>query len=256
MAKPKHSPAFREGILQPLVRGDVLVPPVRAYLNNPNFGGMTIEVPPIGKRAYDGWFHPSEHPAWAPRALMIYLVAPDLLAPRMFQASDILAMTAGSIWHAVIQHIFEEMDLVSGIEVPLEHPATNARGKADAMREGEIVEIKTMRDMLLRKIESPEDYIARFPGYYSQALEYMRMSGVRKERVLLIAVTYPFEMKEFVIEYDMLQAAEIEHRYRVAIQAAADRQLPMCSACNDDCPAKQLCKSMESAEIMRLIEGQ
>ena len=50
------------------------------------------------------------------------------------------------------------------------------------MRDGEIVEIKTMRDLLLRKIESPEDYIARFPGYHAQALDYMRMSGYRAER--------------------------------------------------------------------------
>jgi hypothetical protein len=256
MTKAKHSPAFREGILQPLVRGDVLVPPVRAYLNDPNFGGMKIEVPSIGKRAYDGWFHPSEHTDWSPRALMLYLIAPHVLAPRMFKASDILAMTAGSIWHSVIQYIFDELNLVTGIEVPLEHKATNARGKADAMRDGEIIELKTMRDMLLRKIESPEDYIARFPGYHRQALEYMRMSGVRKERVMLIAVTYPFEMKEFVIDYDMIAAHEIAQRYQIAIQAAADRQLPMCGACNDDCPVKHLCQTMDASQIMKLAEGQ
>ena len=255
MATAKHSPAFREGILSPLMRGEVLVPPLRAYLCNPNFGGMKIEVPSIGARPYDGKFHPSEHPLWAPRALMLYLVAPELLTPRMFQASDILAMTAGAVWHAIIEHCFMELGLVDACEVFFENPETNSEGRSDATRQGEIVEIKTMRDLLLRKIESPEEYIARFPGYHAQALDYMRMSGYRQERVLLIAVTYPFEMKEFVIDYDMLEANRIVTRYRQAIQAAADIQLPMCGGCNDDCPVKPLCKAMDSAAIMRLVEG-
>ena len=126
MATAKHSPAFREGILSPLMRGEVLVPPLRAYLCNPNFGGMTITVPSIGSRPYDGRFHPSEHPLWAPRALMLYLVAPELLTPRMFQASDILAMTAGSVWHAIIEHCFMELSSGHACEVHWEHPETNA----------------------------------------------------------------------------------------------------------------------------------
>ena len=73
--------------------------------------------------------------------------------------------------------------------------------------------------------------------------------------MLLIAVTYPFEMKEFVIDYDMLDAQRIANNYRQAIQAAADFQLPMCSGCNDDCPAKPLCRLMDAAAIMRLVEG-
>jgi len=255
MATAKHSPAFREGILNPLMRGEVLVPPLRAYLCNPDFGGMTIKVPSIGTRPYDGKFHSSEHPRWAPRALMLYLVAPELLTPRMFQASDILAMTAGSVWHAIIEHCFMELRLALACEVPFESVETNSKGTGDAVRDGEIVEIKTMRDLLLRKIETPEDYIARFPGYHLQAIDYMRMSGYRRERVLLIAVTYPFEMKEFVIEYDMLEAQRIDTNYRMAIQAAADFQLPMCGGCDDDCPVKPLCRSMDSAAIMRLVEG-
>ena len=54
----------------------------------------------------------------------------------MFQASDILAMTAGSVWHAIIEHCFMELNLVTSCEVRLEHPETNSAGTGDAVRDG------------------------------------------------------------------------------------------------------------------------
>lgn len=107
----------------------------------------------------------------------------------------------------------------------------------------------TMKEARLRLMTSVEEYLRLNPSYHLQANEYMRMSGIHQERVLLMSLTFPYEMKEFVIEYNHVLGAEIEQKYTRVIQDVADGRLPSCSGCraNEECPARYLCQSERGA---------
>lgn len=244
-----HSPTFRSGLAS-IKRGEILVPPLRAYLSNPDFKGFTIVVPPFEKRAPDGWFHPSTHPLWPERALWLYLVVPEMLTEEPMEHSNVLALTAGTIWHSIIEHAMMKLKLVDAVEVRFEDAGSLSKGSADGVRQEELIEIKTMKLELMRKINSPQDYIDAHPTYYAQALEYMRMSGYRSERVLLMSLTFPYEMREFVIDFNLADSQAIANKYRGVIQDAADGRVPMCDGCQGFCPAKALCKSPNAQQIL------
>lgn len=260
----KHSPAFQLG-LDSIAMGDVIIPPLRAYLANPEFRGFKIEVHGIGSRPYDGKFHPSEHPGWPVRALWLYLTAPSLLIKEPIDPSGILAMTAGSIWHAIVERSLLDLGLLVTNELKFEDPSTLSIGRADGLvapRRGEehpteIFELKTMKDVKLRKMTSVEEFIRLNYGYFLQCQEYMRMSGYRKMRFLLMALTFPFEMREFVVEYDMEVATRTADKYRQAIQAAADGDVPMCDGCktSEGCPARGVCQAASNDQIREWIHG-
>lgn len=259
-----NSPEFTTG-LRSIARGDILIPPLRAYLSDPEFRGFDVKVRGIGGRPYDGRFHPSEHPSWSVKALWLYLVAPSLLIREPLNPSAVLAMTAGSVWHGVIERSLLDIGLLVTNEVAFHDDETLGIGKADGLVKAhsgqtdpeELFEFKTMRDMILRKMNSVADFIDGHYGYYLQAHEYMRMSGYRKMRFLIMAPTMPFEMKEFVIQYDVGVAEHTAGKYRAAIQMAADKTVPICDGCKKGtfCPSRGVCESATSEQIRGWIGG-
>lgn len=240
----KTSPAFRKGIAS-IAKGDKLIAPIRAYLYNPDFQAFTVEVKGIGNRAPDYHFHPSEHPSWNDRSLYIWMTEPDLLLKEPQEPTAVLAMTAGSIWHSIIGRVLVDLGLVDQLEVFVEDKVRRTRGSMDWVAGSEVGELKTMKDQILGRINSVEDYLQRYPGYHLQANEYMRMSGLRSERVLLMALTFPYEMREFVIPYDMALGFAQEQKYERVLQAVADGRMPMCNGCvgkdRAKCPARGVC---------------
>lgn len=242
----RHSPQFRRG-LQSVMRGEVFITPIRAYLMDPKFPAFEVKVDGLGIREPDFWFHPSEHPGWSPRALYLWMTQPELLHREPMEPTAVLSMTAGSIWHAIIGHILSELGLVNALEVPIEQASLRTRGKLDGITKGnEIYELKTMKEARLRLMTSPAEYLRLNPSYHLQANEYMRVSGIHEERVLLMSLTFPYEMKEFIIEYDHRLGQETEEKYARVLQAVADGRMPSCSGCvreRDECPSRMLCKS-------------
>ena len=241
--KVSHSPDFRRA-LKSITQGELLIAPLRAYLYDPNFKGFDVKVRGIGKRDPDDWFHPSTHPSWSERALYLYVLHPEVLITEPMNPMAVLSMTAGSIWHSIIGRILcDELSIVEQLEVPVKCMETKAMGHMDGIVGDSIFEFKTAKDMALAKIGSAEDYIRRYPGYYLQAMEYMRMSGYRSERVLVMALTYPYEMREFVIEWDQAVANQTSEKYLRVRQAVADQRMPDCSGCASavECPARAMC---------------
>ena len=253
---PKHSPSFTVG-LNSILRGDILVPPLRAYLSNPEFRGFDLKIRGIGGREPDFWFHPSSHPSWAPRSLWLWMVAPQLLETEPMDPASILAMTAGSVWHAIITRAMKDLDLLASDYVKFADESSKARGEADGLlkSEAELFEFKTMKDVRLRKIESVELFIEMYPTYYLQAQEYMRMSGVHAMRFLLMALTFPFPMLEFVVPYDHAVAQATAMKYRGVLQCIADGDVPICSGCpvKEFCPSRAVCTSATSEQIRSWI---
>ena len=95
-----------------------------------------------------------------------------------------------------------------------------------------------------------DEYRRRFPEYYAQNQEYMRMSGRRMVIVLFMYMGFPWEMAEIHVPYDPAFAGAIRDKYLAVRQAAADqRDLGCCGL--KGCPAYGLCRvDMAKAEIL------
>lgn len=94
-----------------------------------------------------------------------------------------------------------------------------------------------------------DDYKRRYPTYYAQNQEYMRMSGRRMCIVLFMFMGFPWEMTEIHVPYDAAFAGGIRQKYLDVRQAAADQtDLGCCSL--KGCPAWALCRvDQAKAEI-------
>ena len=76
------------------------------------------------------------------------------------------------------------------------------------------------------------------PDYYLQAQEYLRISGKEKSIVVIVSLTYPFEMREIHVPFDPVVAGATREKFRKVIQAVADQRRPMCEcSLSNQCPA-------------------
>lgn len=235
-------------------KGEVVIPVLRAALYDPAFKSFKVKVGGFEARPPDGWFHPSTHPLWPERQLFWYLAAPERLEEEPFDPHSVMAVTQGKFWHSFIEKVGMDTGLFTGVEVKVEDPVTGARGSMDGTLPEEVFEFKTIRPSKLHKFPTlePEDpdlaawYRGYLPGYHAQGQEYMRLSGYRRHRTLLLAMDYPYEMREIVMEYDPFFAREVAEKYKRVRQAAADLRppLPCCSPFSKDakaCPARLVC---------------
>jgi hypothetical protein len=100
---------------------------------------------------------------------------------------------------------------------------------------------KTMEDLDL------DEYRRRYPEYYAQNQEYMRMSGRRMCIVLFMFMGFPWEMTEIHVPYDAAFAGQVRQKYLDVRQAAADQIDVGC--CNlKGCPAWGLCRVDKARE--------
>lgn len=259
------SPTFRR-LLSGANTGEVLVPIIQAYLWNPRFPSFEIHIEGFKPRKADGWFHPSSHPLMDERQLYYYLTEPENLLNEVFDPTSTMAVTQGHFWHEVIQMVGTETGFLRTNPEPIpginpaewfwSDPKTRARGRCDGLTnselcgEEEVWEFKTMSGQRAKKIprgrvDDPEVQQAfrdMAPEYYAQAQEYMRLSGRRRWRAVILSLEYPFPLREIVLDADPFFQREIAAKYERVIQAAAD-QRPPSSCCGKfkDCPARTLC---------------
>ena len=106
--------------------------------------------------------------------------------------------------------------------------------------------------MRLPKNTAPDDpelqeaYRKMSEVYYAQAQEYMRLSGLRRHRTVVMSMEYPFEMAEIVLNYDHAFVQGITEKYRRVRQAVADHipPQPCCAPRSKQsraCPARYVC---------------
>ena len=253
---------FRK-LLSSVTNDEVVIPVIRSALFDPNFSSFTVKVRGFHARPPDGWFHPSTHPLWPAPMLWLYIAHNEMLAPEPFDPHGTMAVTQGHFWHSFIEHVGKLAGLFnvaapcscgckSEVERAFRDEVTGARGHVDGLLPEEIFEFKTMNSMKLRRIENgspgtPEvlaSYKSLCPEYYAQAQEYMRISGYRRHRSLLLAMEYPYPMREVVMDYDYGFAAQIAEKYLAVRQAVADQRMPKCPCSMTDrraCPARVVC---------------
>ncbi len=251
----KQSPNFRR-FLKGAAGGEVAIPILRAILYDPKFKSFNIVMPDMGGRKPDNWFHPSTHPLWPERLLYYYLANADRIVPEMLDPTSTMAINQGHFWHSLIQRCLMDANYLIGQEVPVADEQTGSRGHMDGLtKDHEVFEFKTMNRTKLSKIEkgAPDDpaVLASFkemkPEYFAQGQEYMRLSGYRRWRGVILALEYPFEMREVVMDYDHIFCEQLRQKYLRVRQAVADQRPPL-ECCGTpgskvvkSCPARLLC---------------
>jgi hypothetical protein len=215
----KPSPNFRKTLASMRAK-KIVVPVIRAMAADIQMKSFSIPVEGPTKRAYDGWFHPSTHPTWTARQLYYYLTKPEALESEEMDVSSVFAISQGHFFHAMLQQLLLSNGMLKAAEVPLSDPHHNRRGHMDGDLGKEGLEIKTMNEFTIAKIETWQDLLELKPGYYAQAMDYLDMSGREAMRFVIMSTTYPFSMTEVVVPRDERYMARQRAKYREAIEAA------------------------------------
>lgn len=277
------SPTFKKfNKDEDILKGTVLIRRVHTYFNSGKFP-KHVEADLIDRhkeREPDGWFHPSTHPGWNERQLYVYLTNPGILVPRGWNYEGRMSANLGTMAHELIKEaliddgslIRPEGETCGSCGLPRkgrvkcnEHGfsdlVTMSRGHIDGMLAPEIrrpedegyggMDLKTSNEMSVRSLPNNDvEYFRRkWPYYYDQMQEYMRISGLRFFIVLFLSLGYPWQMKEVRVDYDPVRAFEIEQKYLRVREAAEESRVPS-ECCKflpgtkgmDECPAVTACR--------------
>jgi hypothetical protein len=204
-----------------------------------------------GWRAPDGWFHASTHPLASEHELWAYIAHPELITeePRSYEFE--VAVLMGTILHGFFEAALKKM----GVMVPLpaglcaacgreylpkgkpqsdryclEHGAsdlaTRSRGHLDGILNFGVqgtfgFDLKSIRPYGLKGVRDMDAgaFRDKWPKYWAQMQEYMRLTGLRKFIVLFMEWGTPWTMKEFHVEFDPVFAAQTEAKYRRVLAA-------------------------------------
>lgn len=217
-------------------------------------------------REPDGWFHPSEHPLMTERQLYYYLLKPEEWQGWRPDYTLRMSVLMGSATHDFMQMALDHLELLvkpagtclaCGRPQPAEcnehgasDPEAGSRGHLDGILkrvQGYMAgfELKTCAPGVLTKIADGdvEAYRKKWPKYYAQVQEYMRMTGLPRFVCLFLGLGNPWEMREFVIEADLAFQQRTKNKYMTARRAVELGQPPMacCPVGSNqakDCPAR------------------
>lgn len=204
------------------------------------------------QRAPDGWFHASAHPLATPRQLWLWLAGKTV--PEQMGYTSLMAVMFGSLSHAVFEAFLDWMGVSEPLAPgqcpacgrprrPLRarpsrnyctehgfiHQETRARCHLDGILvfDGERYgfDLKTIWPLGLRGSKDREavrdmdaaQFKERWPHYWAQMQECMRLSGLRRYIVLFLTMGSPWELREFHIDFDPVFAAKTEEKYRAVI---------------------------------------
>lgn len=266
------TPNFQR-VLRGLQDDQVIIPVLRAALNDPDFIGFDVRVRGWreGQREPDGWFHPSACASWSARQLTLYLQHGREMEPEQPSLSYVASVTQGSFWHHLTQRLLldqrvlrrnpgttEEDPIEQQCEVSLIDSLHNRKGHADGRMvpsDDELFELKTMNPRKIERFTNEKVLREENPyGYYSQAQDYLDMAGLPKMRYLILGMAFPYPMQEFVVHADPVFQDAQRRKYREAIDAAQEDRLPgpccgLGSAAAKSCPVRAFC------EIGRMSRG-
>lgn len=249
--KPQPSPKYRR-LIKSISHGEVIVPLIREALTDASFSPLMVKLYPPKERKPDGWFHPSTHPMWPERLLWYYLKQPQDLIPEPREPHSTIALMQGTFWHEFIGHVGMEAGIFLDKEVHVRDENTRARGNFDWLLREEIGELKTMKSSKLRLFpegdpddeEVVDNFMERFPVYYAQAMEYLRLSGYERWRCVIVALEYPFPMREIALTYDHRFGANIRDKYLRVLDAYAGEAPFFCCGGGktaQQCGARAIC---------------
>lgn len=203
------------------------------------------------QRDPDGWFHASQHPLMSDRELWLWLTGKS--EPEPMGYVSLMSVMFGSLAHAVIEAFLDWM----GVSEPLPpgdcpacgrprkalrarpsnkyctehgfaHPPTRARCHLDSILKFEDrygfdfksiypFGFKKTKDMDAIRDMDAEQFKTKWPHYWAQMQECMRMSGLRRYIVFFMTMGNPWDTREFHFDFDPDFAAATDAKYRRVI---------------------------------------
>ena len=236
-------PEFR-GIADHAAAGCLVKPLILQIFQDEDFPfQFDLHVERSGWRPPDGWFHASSHPMMSERELYAYIAHPELIEPEKMGYIGIMSTMFGTFMHEIMKAALSQTKI--WVPVPLgmckacgrlqpdecnEHGVidleTRSRGHMDGILNfGSLGthgwDLKTAKSLALARCPDMDlkYFKEKWPGYYGQAQEYMRLSGLRKFIVSFIGVGNPWTMLEYHIEFDPMDALLVEQKYKRVLAA-------------------------------------
>lgn len=266
MTISKPSPKLK-GFLRAAENDAEIIPVLHEYLASGKLPNpYTISVRGgTGDRRPDGWFHPSSHPLLTERQLYFYLTDPDFWLPEPFGYTITMSAMIGSVVHDIVETALIDLKYLikpkgvcqaCGFDQPRncrEHGAADRKTKSRGHMDGVLgiggilrgFEFKTAMPRAIQEIQNNdvEAFRKKWPYYYAQVQEYMRMTGMTSFKVIFWAMGNPWDMREFTIEADIFFQRETEVKYLAARQAVEEGVMPLAccnpgSALSKSCPAR------------------
>lgn len=227
---------------------------LRFFLDTSVEFAFDVRVTRPVRREFDGWFHASSHPVMSDRELYLYMTE----GTQREELDYISAMSVmfGTVVHGVVQEAVDRLGIAVPLpadDCPAcglpratpytratrtvrrgtkgycwEHGAcdqqTRSRGHLDAILNLQGIrgfDLKTIRPLTLMKTPDMdlEFFRQKWPGYYAQAQEYMRITGLRKFIVFFMALGNPWEMREYQFDFDPVFAYRTEQKYLRVLKA-------------------------------------
>lgn len=249
--------------------GAVVAPLLRLYLSRGDFPtGKKLDMPGMGHREPDGWFHPSSHPTMDERRLYHYLADPLRWQAEPFSFELRMSVTIGTLMHGIVQVILEDLGLwqmPKGTcpccgktygrrkgqcsEPGVSDPVLKRRGHMDGVLMTKQLgmvgyDLKTMNHFSIAKMPDMDvEYVkVKHPYYYGQMQDYMAMSGLRMMIMVFMGMGLPWHIREVQVPYDEAYVIALEAKYRrvrAALEAGHPPD-PCCSARSQtsrECPA-------------------
>jgi hypothetical protein len=268
------SPAFRR-ITSATQSGAVLKPLLHAYLFDAKWPELNLNLPAQkASRKPDGWFHPSTHPLWPERMLYYYLTEPEKLIPEPLEYMGTMSVTIGTLMHLFIQECLRDQGVLlnpeqlaaDGIatddkgEPYLVDDECGSRGHTDGITQVDVpafpqwgrqsFEFKTSNNMKLSKIEDLDldTFKEKWPDYWAQQQEYLRMSGYGLSIVLMLGMGYPWDIREFHIPADPMWQHQIREKY-LRVRAAVRHGQPPQPCCGPGSKEAKACVARAACPI-------
>lgn len=225
-------------------RGTLVKPLLHQFAMSDAVAGINIIVDRPVIRGHDGWFHASQHPLLS--AFELYQWMTSRSEPEDMSYTSRMSVMFGSCAHGIMEAFLAW----AGIAEPLpegdcpacgrpyrplrtrpdprkyctehgfRHEATRARchldsilGFGDGTRYG--WDFKTCHQFALKGVRDMDMdcFRDKWPEYWAQGQECMRLSGLRKYIFLFMTLGNPWETREFHFDFDPEFATATEQKY-------------------------------------------
>jgi hypothetical protein len=252
-------PTLTRGIAKYAAEGCLVKPVFHQWVQDDDIPfEFTVRVERPKPRPPDDWFHASAHPLATYKQLYDYLTVPQ--ERRSMDYNGRMGVMFGSLAHAVVETFLDYM----GVAVPLpagscvacglphksllaggrpgrhcsEHaavdPATRSRCHMDSILhfkpQGTFgFDLKTIKPWGKYGLDKAPDmdlefFTERWPEYWAQMQECMRLSGLRKYIVFFMSMGNPWELREYHIPYDPVFATQTEAKYLTVREHVAQKR--------------------------------
>lgn len=244
--------------------GTIVKPLLHQFLTDRDSdAGINILVRRPAQRGFDGRFHASSHPTATDYELYLWLTGQAQGEDFSYAAQ--CAMLFGSLFHGVFEAFLDwtghALPLGPGdcpacgkprrpvrarpsfrycTEHGFTHPETRASCHLDAimswgstpaawdLADCQGLDLKTCHPYALKGVRDmdEEQFRAKWPKYWAQGQECMRISGLRQYVFLFMTMGSPWDTREFHFGFDPAFAVETEEKYRRVI-SHVERGVPI-----------------------------